>query len=342
MNQIKLSFIVPFYNVEKYIAECLDSLLTQDIPYSEYEIICVNDCSPDNSRDIVLSYQKKYSNIILVEYEVNKRSGGARNTGIYAAKGKYIWFVDSDDWIEVNCISRMLELCEQDKLDVLCFNYSRVDDVGNLIHFGKSFQNSSFMEGCAFVHRYFEGENLGYHLLGYAVRALFRTDFIKDNNIYFPENIYFQDTVYFIEAITLSNRVRSLDNSYYRYRMNLSSVTSIFKNEIKGFLIFQYAFKAGGELNEFAKRIAEKDKIISNYLIRKSIWYYDSFALQLIKTSTKEKRNFYKLVNANKDFLKDKVQQASQLTKLLLIPYLGFCLSVIAKPLYLLKNKIKK
>ena len=66
---IRLSIIIPFYNVEKYIAECLDSVYNQDIPEEEYEVICVNDASPDNSRDIVLEYQKKHSNLILVEHE---------------------------------------------------------------------------------------------------------------------------------------------------------------------------------------------------------------------------------------------------------------------------------
>ncbi len=83
---LKLSFIVPFYNVEKHIARCLDSLYNQDIPESEYEVICVNDCSPDNSRDIVLQYKKQHSNLILVEHERNKKLGAARNTGLRKAK----------------------------------------------------------------------------------------------------------------------------------------------------------------------------------------------------------------------------------------------------------------
>ena len=92
---IRLSIIIPFYNVEKYIAECLDSVYNQDISEEEYEVICVNDASPDNSRNIVLEYQKKHSNLTLVEHEVNKKLGAARNTGRKIARGKYIWNVDS-------------------------------------------------------------------------------------------------------------------------------------------------------------------------------------------------------------------------------------------------------
>lgn len=95
----KLSIIIPFYNVKQYIAQCLDSVYRQDIPEEEYEVICVNDASPDHSRDIVLEYQKRHKNLVLIEHEHNKKLGAARNTGRSIARGKYIWNVDSDDYI---------------------------------------------------------------------------------------------------------------------------------------------------------------------------------------------------------------------------------------------------
>ena len=117
----RLSIVIPFYNVEKHIAECLDSVYNQDIPEDEYEVICVNDASPDHSRDIVLEYRKKHSNLILIEHEVNKKLGAARNTGRRVARGKYLWNVDSDDMIAPNCMKEMLETCEENDLDLLLF-----------------------------------------------------------------------------------------------------------------------------------------------------------------------------------------------------------------------------
>ena len=93
---MKLSIIIPFYKVERYIAECLDSVFAQDIPESEYEVICVNDCSPDGSRAIVLEYQKKHKNLVIIEHEKNMMLGAARNTGLRAAKGDFVWFIDSE------------------------------------------------------------------------------------------------------------------------------------------------------------------------------------------------------------------------------------------------------
>lgn len=103
----KLSFIVPVYNVEKYILYCLDFLLTQNILLDDYEIIVVNDSSLDNSVNIVEDYQSKYKNIFLI----NKENGGlssARNCGIEHSLGQYIWMVDSDDTIQENCLNELL------------------------------------------------------------------------------------------------------------------------------------------------------------------------------------------------------------------------------------------
>ena len=108
---LRLSIIIPFYNVEQYIAECLDSVYQQNIPEEEYEVICVNDASHDHSREIVLEYQKLHSNLVLVEHEFNRKLGAARNTGRAVAKGNYIWNVDSDDKIELNCLGKLLRIC---------------------------------------------------------------------------------------------------------------------------------------------------------------------------------------------------------------------------------------
>ena len=118
---LRLSIIIPFYNVERFISECLDSVFDQDIPLSEYEVICVNDGSPDHSRDIVLQYMERFPNLRLIEHEKNRKLGTARNTGRTIAQGKYIWNVDSDDKIIPNCLSGMLKICEDNELDVLEF-----------------------------------------------------------------------------------------------------------------------------------------------------------------------------------------------------------------------------
>lgn len=116
-----LTIIIPVYNIEKYIHRCLNACLNQDFPLSEYEIICVNDGSTDNSLEILREYEKKYSNIKIIDKE-NGGVSSARNTGIEVANGQYIWFVDGDDWINVGVlplINRLIQLSPKDPDGVL-------------------------------------------------------------------------------------------------------------------------------------------------------------------------------------------------------------------------------
>ena len=93
-----LSFIVPVYNAEAYLNECLDSLLNQDIPSEEYEVICVNDGSTDGSRGILEAFGARYPNLILIN-QANSGVSTARNRGMKTARGTFLWFVDADDFI---------------------------------------------------------------------------------------------------------------------------------------------------------------------------------------------------------------------------------------------------
>lgn len=123
----KLSIIIPVYNVEKFISRCLDSCLNQDIDKDEYEIIVVNDGSPDGSLDIILEYAKIHDNIKIV----NRDNGGlsaARNEGLKYATGEYLFFVDSDDWIAQNCLSKLLDILSKEKPEILIISAATVCD----------------------------------------------------------------------------------------------------------------------------------------------------------------------------------------------------------------------
>lgn len=135
---IFLSFILPIYNVEKYLPTCLDSLYVQDICESEYEIICVNDGSPDNCENIVKQYQEHHSNIRLLSVE-NGGVSRARNIGLKHAAGEYVWFVDPDDYIKPNCLKYIVNALQESNADIcnLCFESvieeSHISDV-NIIN----------------------------------------------------------------------------------------------------------------------------------------------------------------------------------------------------------------
>jgi len=120
---LKFSMILPIYSVERFLPDCLESLLCQDIPEEEYEIICVIDGSPDNSAQVVRSYMAKHHNIKLIE-QSNSGVGVARNRGFREASGKYVWFIDPDDMIASNCLGKIFQLMEMQNADIFEFAYS--------------------------------------------------------------------------------------------------------------------------------------------------------------------------------------------------------------------------
>ena len=123
----KLSYIIPLYNSAEWLEKCLYSVLNQDIPKSEVEIICVNDGSPDNSADIVREIAKEHPCIIVIDQE-NQGPSGARNTGMRAATGKYLCFVDPDDFVQPMVYGRLVQQMEEEQLDMLRFNYQVVNE----------------------------------------------------------------------------------------------------------------------------------------------------------------------------------------------------------------------
>lgn len=122
---MKLSFIVPVYNLEDYIEECIMSLLNQDLSHSEYEILCINDSSTDSSLEILKRLAKEHTNIIIINQE-NQGVSAARNNGIKNAKGEYIWFVDGDDLIARNCLKFLITFLDEKKLPLIRFKYKTI------------------------------------------------------------------------------------------------------------------------------------------------------------------------------------------------------------------------
>ena len=130
-NQISVSIIIPVYNAVSYIHKCLNSLVDQSI--ENYEIICVNDASTDETLSVLESYAHRYSNIIVINHQINKRQGGARNTGIRTARGMYIGFVDSDDWVEKNMYKELYEEAKKYDLDVVDTDYDIINAKGKVL-----------------------------------------------------------------------------------------------------------------------------------------------------------------------------------------------------------------
>ena len=123
-----ISVIIPVYNAEKFLSRCIESVISQS--YSNWELILVDDGSPDNSADMAREIGKKHPCIIVLDQE-NQGPSGARNTGMKAATGKYLCFVDPDDFVETNVYGKLVQQMEDENLDMLRFNYQKVDEQYN-------------------------------------------------------------------------------------------------------------------------------------------------------------------------------------------------------------------
>ena len=131
---MKLSVIVPVYNVEKYLPRCLDSLLRQGLEVGEYEVICVNDGSPDNSGAILAEYEAKHPEVFKVITQENQGLGGARNTGMEVAQGEWMVFIDSDDYVVDGAFRYLLDhFCTEQKPDVIHFQHRKVHTDGTTL-----------------------------------------------------------------------------------------------------------------------------------------------------------------------------------------------------------------
>ena len=152
-----LSIIVPVYNVERFIRQCIDSLIEQNLSVNEYEIVIIDDGSPDGCGEICDSYAVRYQNIRVI-HQNNMGLGAARNIGIEEAKGDYIPFVDSDDFLVPNVLRELINQTKKQNLDILRFNYCNVDELGQIITINKnpkqfSDYSDSVTEGNVFLLR---------------------------------------------------------------------------------------------------------------------------------------------------------------------------------------------
>ena len=221
-TQMKFSFILPCYNIDRYIAGCLDSLYAQDMSEEEYEVICVNDCSTDNTRNIILSYAAKHSNLTLIDHTENLTAGGARNTGIGASIGEYIWFVDPDDAIKPYCLQELYAKARETSVDILFFNYDDADENLKVHREDRTYPDSIVCNGQEFVIKYFTDK---FSTFGIIWREVYRAAFLRETGIRYPIMRKAQDVVFLWKVMLSAERVCSVSKAYYTYRSNPYSVT---------------------------------------------------------------------------------------------------------------------
>ncbi len=222
MNKYLISIIIPVYNVQEYVEKCILSVLNQDVSPDTYEIIIVNDGSTDNSLEIISRFAEQHANIKIINQE-NKGLSGTRNTGLSVAQGKFVWFIDSDDWIENNCLNKLLNILSTNNLDILLIKLVIVDENGII---------TQRKELPSFNGRIITGKEL-YNHLGLSwnvVRYIYLRDMLVKNNLYFENGILFEDGAFLDKVFFYAKRVKIFNETIYYYFQRTGSIVNSLRN----------------------------------------------------------------------------------------------------------------
>lgn len=215
-----LTCIVPLYNTEKYIEQCIRSIYDQDIQVSDIEVIVIDDGSEDNSREIVSKLLKEFETLKLISNNGNKKQGAARNTGLKNALGKYIWFIDSDDYIKPNVLGILLNSMQEYDLDLIHFDAEIIaykDIITNRVRYS--------LDTCSGTDLIFD-KNLKWSLKCCSVcNLIVKKDYLLTNNLVFVEGVQYEDSDFSLQTMAYAEKVQHIDFAPYCYRQVENSCT---------------------------------------------------------------------------------------------------------------------
>jgi glycosyltransferase involved in cell wall biosynthesis len=223
---VKISVIIPCYNVEKYIDRCIQSLVKQTIGLEDMELIFINDGSSDHTYAHLLEWKKFSNNIIVVDCKKNGGSGRARNIGMQQAKGAFLGFVDADDWVEPDMYEKLYEAITSNQCDVAqCLLVRDKEERYNSRQKGKAVRRNSLIEISDSEKR---NELIARGIIsGYPVNKLYKRELLMENEVYFPEKTAYED-VFFLGLLTMYvNKIYILREELYHYFYNDVSQSSL-------------------------------------------------------------------------------------------------------------------
>ncbi len=219
----ELSVIIPAYNVEDYINLCLDSVLNQE--FKDMQIIVVEDASKDRTKDIISTYSKNYSCITMIENNSNIGVGKSRNYGIQVANGKYIGFIDGDDWIDLNYYSTLISVANSTCSDIVIAGIR--DEYNNHLssEMRYAYTNEFTIDGRMGLRLLTKSENMGTFITPIMNNKIYKKEFLLKNRIVCSDNKSWQDDYFSFFAILHANKITFTPKTVYHYRQRHSSTT---------------------------------------------------------------------------------------------------------------------
>lgn len=220
MCNLTLSYIIPIYNGSSTIEHCLDSIYCSGINLSEFEIVVVDDCSSDDTVCIIERYAQSHPNLRIIKHDTNKRQGGAKNTGIKKALGKYIAFADQDDEVVSENLAEMLKIAKEEKSDIISFQWFECKNK-EILRRGIKLSEKKYLTGVSFCESLFDITcSLG------PWSYLYRLDFLKQLARPMVENILMEDADWIAWHLIHAQTVLCVNIPIYKWIRNAESITS--------------------------------------------------------------------------------------------------------------------
>lgn len=282
MNKSKVSIVIPVYNVELYLREALDSVINQTL--KEIEIIVVNDGSTDNSLEIIKEYEKKDNRIKIINQE-NQGLSGARNSGLKIAKGEYIYFMDSDDYIDLDTLELCYKKSKDESLDFIFFDalpFSNDDIKIDINYYDRKDLDNRVLSGANYLKILLKKQKYRSPVW----LCFINLKFLNEIKIKFYPKILHEDELFTPLLFLKAMRVSYINRKFFNRRMRINSIMTSVKSEknIIGYLT------VAKELNKFMKNEKNKKKV---YLLKIRIQNALSSAITLLEILDSEMKQKY-------------------------------------------------
>lgn len=278
MNDIELSIIIPVYNVELYLRKCLDTIYPLQM---KKEVILIDDGSQDNSFGIMQEYKDKFPEETIIISQENKGVSAVRNRGLEVALGKYVAFLDSDDFIDTIKYEEFFKRLKQEEVDILHGNgfYYQIDEKKEKIF---ETEDSIFIDTTLLGKEFYEkGYNLQIHR-DYVWLNIYRREYLLENSLFFREGITYEDKIFSQEAFWKAEKIRYVPMFFYYYRQNSESITRKPRNVLDYFYVhnclldFALQEKISNlfvtkEIISIVRSLSKKEKVF-NEEIYKKLW----------------------------------------------------------------------
>lgn len=281
----KVSVIIPVYNVEKYVTQALDSVVNQTL--ADIEIICVNDCTPDKSFEIVKEYASKDKRFSLLELETNQGQGVARNNALEIAKGDYIMFLDPDDWLELDACEKAYNQIVKNNNEMVLFGLYKYSEAKSSKKESKIIDYIEFDKTKSRID--LKNINCDWLRACWTVHIIYSNKFLKENVVKYADLRMNEDVPFYIKSICCTNNISILDEPLYNYRVKKDDVTANYSQ------YFGDVIEARKLAYEFVKNTNNKnlEKVYLSYQIRTVMNWYKKFVKNFVSDKNFETMKGY-------------------------------------------------